>query len=453
MPTIERNLLDEARRRHSDGRAETFYDAKLRGFGVRFHASGARSWILDYRASDGRKRRLVLGHPETLGLAGAKEAARKHLARIELGADPQAEREAQRRAETAAQMFDTYVKEHCEIDLKPSTATLYAAYLENWIRPVWGARKANSITREDVKRLRRYVAEYTASSSSKQMNGRGRSKAGGRGAANRVVIFVSGAFRWASEHGVLPEGHPNPARGIKPFDGNKRERFLTAAEFARIGEALRLAESEGIPWSPRPGANAKHAPSEQNRRVKFDKWAVAAVRLLVFTGCRLREILNLKWSEVDLERGVLRLGDSKTGAKVVMLSAPAIEILANLERVGPFVIASTDAKPRPDLKRIWARITAHADLDSHGTEGDQDYRVGLRIHDLRHSFASVGVIGGLNLPVIGKLLGHADVSTTQRYAHLSEDPVRRGADAIARTIEAQLAGKSGVVVPIRGGGE
>jgi integrase len=168
----------------------------------------------------------------------------------------------------------------------------------------------------------------------------------------------------------------------------------------------------------------------ENRVVKLDQWTVAAVRLLIFTGCRLREVLNLRWREVDLERGLLLLPDSKTGAKAVVLSAPALDILKKLDRVGDYVIASTDPqKPRADLQRPWAQITKHAKLD------------GLRIHDLRHSFASVGAAGGLGLPIVGKLLGHKDASTTQRYAHLADDPLRRGANTIAKSIKAALDGK------------
>ncbi|MEI9914967.1 MAG: site-specific integrase [Methylovirgula sp.] len=165
-------------------------------------------------------------------------------------------------------------------------------------------------------------------------------------------------------------------------------------------------------------------------------YAAAASRLLIFTGCRLGEILNLRWSEVDLERGLLFLPDSKTGRKTVVLSAAAQSILAALPRLGIYVIASETAgqeveKPRADLKRPWALIKAPAGLAD------------MRLHDLRHSFASVGAGAGMGLPVIGKLLGHSQASTTQRYAHLDADPVRAAANTIAEKIERAMdAGKS-----------
>ena len=154
---------------------------------------------------------------------------------------------------------------------------------------------------------------------------------------------------------------------------------------------------------------------------------VAAFRLLLFTGCRLGEILTLKWDYVDFQRGLLNLPDSKTGKKSVLLASPALQILSDLPRLGPYVIAGQQPdKPRADLQRPWRRLTAHAGLN------------GLRIHDLRHSFASVGAESGMGLLIVGKLLGHADQSTTARYAHLGNDPLRRAAETVAGTIAAAI---------------
>ena len=161
-------------------------------------------------------------------------------------------------------------------------------------------------------------------------------------------------------------------------------------------------------------------------------FAGAAIRLLLFTGCRLREILDLRWSDVDLERGMLNLLDSKTGRKSVILNAPALAVIGTLPRIGDYVIhGERPDKPRSDLKRPWAIVCRRAGLE------------GVRIHDLRHSFASIGVGAGHGLPIVGKLLGHADASSTARYAHLDADPVRRASNSIAATIEAAMNGKSG----------
>jgi integrase len=204
---------------------------------------------------------------------------------------------------------------------------------------------------------------------------------------------------------------------------------------------LTEAETIGLPWRPDPSKpTAKHAPKERNRRVVINPYAAAAIRLLLLTGARLREILHLRWEEVDMERGLLLLSESKTGRKTIILNAPALAILAGLGRIGPYVIVGDDpAKPRADLKRPWDTVAKRAGLD------------GVRLHDLRHTHASFGAGAGLGLPIIGKLLGHAQPATTQRYAHLDADPLRRASNKIGGTIAAALEGKPSDVVPLKRG--
>jgi integrase len=252
--------------------------------------------------------------------------------------------------------------------------------------------------------------------------------------ANRVAVALKAAYNFAIEHGSLPEGTKNPAVGIELFDEKARQRYLTSEEMRRLGEAIAEAETAGIEWRPDPNKKSKHAPRAENRRVKIDRHAAAAIRLLIFTGCRLREILHLRWAEYDSDRGLLLLPDSKSGQKTVVLATPAIDILEKLPRIGVYVIASEsagtkDEKPRADLNRPWRAIRKRAGL------GD------VHIHDLRHSFASIGAGAGLGLPIIGKLLGHTQPSTTQRYAHLDADPVRRAANLIADQIADALKAK------------
>ena len=192
--------------------------------------------------------------------------------------------------------------------------------------------------------------------------------------------------------------------------------------------------------STRLSPKAKHLPKAKNRFTKIDQFAAAALRLLLFTGCRLREILHLKWEQVDLERGLLFLPTRKTGKKTVVLNAPALAVLTGLERLGSYVVPGDDPeKPRADLKRPWEAVAQHAGLD------------GVRLHDLRHTYASFGAGGGLGLPIIGKLLGHTQASTTARYAHLDNDPLRRASENIGGRIAAALDGKrGGSVVSLRG---
>jgi integrase len=253
------------------------------------------------------------------------------------------------------------------------------------------------------------------------------------------MTVLASMYSFASNTNVVPEG-TNPVRKINKYPEARRERFLTSEELERIGVAIREAETTGVPWEVDEDApKAKHLVKEGNRFTKISEHAAGALRLLLFTGARLREILHLKWESVDLERGLLFLADSKTGRKTLVLNAPAMAVLVSLPRVGSYVIASDTAgmkgeKPRADLKRPWQTIAKRAGLE------------GVRLHDLRHTYASFGVGGGLGLPIIGKLLGHTQASTTQRYAHLDSDPLRRATESIGNQIAAALEGKRGATV-------
>jgi integrase len=218
-----------------------------------------------------------------------------------------------------------------------------------------------------------------------------------------MLSVISSLFSWAERNNLVPEGHANPAAKIERYREQARERFLTGDELARLGDALRAAP--------------------------VDPYAVAAIRMLIMTGARLREILHAQWRHVDVERGILFLPDSKTGPKPIFLNAGAVAILAGLPRLdgNPHIFpGQKDGAPRTSLSGLWIRLKRAAGLD------------GLRIHDLRHSFASIGAGASLGLPIIGKLLGHTQAATTQRYAHLSNDPVRAAAEAIGSRIDAAM---------------
>jgi integrase len=250
-------------------------------------------------------------------------------------------------------------------------------------------------------------------------------------------------YSWGIKGKVLPKME-NPAGDIDRYQEKRRERFLKTEEISRLAAAIQEAETIGIPWEPDPEKKTKHAKKPENRLVKIDAAVAAAIRLLLLTGARLREILHLKWEHVDFERGLLLLPDSKTGRKTIVLNAPALAVLNNVARIGIYVVAgesagTDDERPRADLKRPWAMLIRRAELER------------LRIHDLRHSFASFGAGGGLGLPIIGKLLGHVQPATTQRYAHLDADPLRKASDAIGSAIAAAMGEgtKSAEVIPIR----
>ena len=237
----------------------------------------------------------------------------------------------------------------------------------------------------------------------------------------------------------------NPCKGIERYKERKRQRFLSESELARLGAAIREAETTGVAWAINHTApTAKHLPKDAaQRRTTIDTFAAAAIRLLIFTGCRLSEILTLQWGFVDLEAGLLRLPDSKTGQKDVVLNAPAKAILANLPRLegNPYVIVGAkDGSHRFGLIKPWHIVRKLAGLD------------GVRIHDLRHTLASHGRAAGVSLSVVGGLLGHKNTATTAGYAHLWDDPLREAStkigDRISRAMDGGTPG-GGEVVPMK----
>ena len=390
-------------------------DSELKGFGLRVTPAGEKTWVVVYRPGEGgrsvEKRFYTIAKADKLEADAARQEAKRVLAEVELGRDPAASRMQARETETLASAVEKYLARGM-VHLKASSRALMALYFRRHILPEIGKRKADAVTREAVRRLHSKIGETKPVT------------------ANRVIVALSGFYRYAAETGLVAEG-VNPTKGIKPFPESPRERYLTSEELARLGDAIREAESDGIPWEPNPSKKAKHAPKAENRKTTIGEHAAAALRLLVLTGCRLREILHLEWSHVDFERGILLLPDSKTGRKIVILNAPALEVLAGVTRLGRYVIASESAgqkeeKPRADLHRPWRLVTRRAGLE------------GVRLHDLRHTFASFGAGGGMGLPIVGKLLGHSQPSTTQRYAHIADDPLRRASNAIGATIAAAM---------------
>lgn len=392
------------------------WDADLTGFGLRVRSSGAKTFVVQYRAGAGRRapcKRLTIGQTNKHTPDQARGLARQALGAVAHGRDPAAEKANDRSAPTIAALSARFLAEHIEAKRKPRTLALNRWYFRSLIGPEIGSRKANSLTRADVVRLHRTIGAKMPPT------------------ANRVVAALSSFYSFCAKIGAVPDGF-NPARGVEKFPETARERYLTIAEFQRLGAALHEAETVGVPWDvDESNPRAKHVP-KKNRRTLIGPYPAAAIRLLLFTGCRLREILHLKWEHVDFERGLLFLPDSKTGKKTIVLNGPALTVLRDLPRGGAYVIAGEGdpEQPRADIKRPWAVVTKHAGLQ------------GVRLHDLRHSFASIGAGGGLGLPIVGKLLGHADASTTARYAHLDADPLRRASERIGQVIVDALDGKA-----------
>lgn len=398
---------------------ETSWDAETRGFGVRRQMRDA-AYVLKVRIH-GRQRFLTIGkHGAPWTPDTARKEAMRLLGLIADGKDPAAERYEPANTLTVEALSKAFMSRHVATKRKASTSAFYQHVLSAHVLPVLGKRRAVDVTRADIAKVHHELQDRPY-------------------IANRALAVIGSMYSWAGGAGLVAEGL-NPVVKVEKFAEKPRERFLTPSEIDRLGAALREAETIGLPWQvdlEKP--NAKHAPKKANRRTKLSSYVTAAIRLLMFTGCRLREILHLEWRHVDMDRGVLFLPDSKTGKKTVVLAAPALAVLASLERLGRFVIAGEyEEKPRSDLKRPWSQIIRYAELE------------GVRIHDLRHTFASFGAGANIGLPMIGKLLGHTQARTTERYAHLAVDPLRLSADLIAGQIATALGAKreSGEVIAL-----
>ena len=383
----------------------------VRGFGIAAFRNGGKCYVAQYR-KDGRSRRTRIGEHGRLTPEEARRQAKIILGLVEKGSDPIEERRKGRAVRTFRQVAEEWLSLHVEAKRKGRTGEEYERALRMHIFPALGSKRILDVRRADVAQLhaRMHDKPYQA---------------------NRTVATISAVWNWAARRDEMAFSD-NPARGIERYPESGRERFLTSEELARLGDTLRESETLGLPFAvDEAKPNAKHAPKAGNRRVKLDPYAIAAVRLLILTGARLREILDAQWSQLDMERGILFLSDSKTGKKPLYLSAAAQSVLAEIPRIkdNPHIIAgAAKGAPRADLQRPWKAVRRAAKLD------------GVRIHDLRHSFASFGAGASLGLPIIGKLLGHSQAATTHRYAHLDADPLRRAVETIGSTIAAAMEG-------------
>lgn len=387
MPKLTKRTVEAAEIKASE---YFLWDDEVPGFGLRVLPSGRKGFVVQYRAGR-RPRRISLGPCTVLTCEQARTRAITIIAAVRNGDDPAAKRDADREALTVAELAERFDREHIAVRLKESTAKGYRRMIEHVVLPALGRHRVTEVTRADIAKLHHDMRHIPYD-------------------ANRCLEIVSKMFNLAEMWGLRPDG-TNPRKHIKKYPEEKRERFLSAGELRRVGEVLREMEQEGIELAS----------------------GIAAVRLLMLTGCRLGEIMRLKWDYVDLPGQALRLPDSKTGAKIVHLGQPAIEVLKAIDRVtdNPWVITGTlpDA-PLYDLQPFWQRVRARAGLKD------------ARIHDLRHTFASTAVAAGQGLPMIGKLLGHTQVQTTARYAHLAADPIKLAANHVSAEIAILLNGQA-----------
>ena len=333
----------------------------------------------------------------------ARAEARKILGRAANGEDPAQEKQDLKKRLPVSELCDQYLQYGCATK-KVSTLATDKGRIERHIKPLVGRKKVQDVTRADIKKFLQDVAQGKTAADVKTGK-RGRAIVrGGEGAATRTVGLLGGIFAYAVDCGMIDT---SPVIGVKRFIDKKGNRYLSQQELVALGEGLRRAELEG------------ENPS-----------ALSILKLLVFTGARKGEIETLRWPEIDFETGYLKLSDSKTGQKAIPLNAGALQILSDQKVMegSDFVFPAYRGKGYYEgTPKVWKRIRSIAGIEN------------VRLHDLRHSFASIAVSGGVSLPIIGALLGHANSATTQRYAHLSDDPLRAASDAVGSHISAALS--------------
>jgi integrase len=401
------------------------WDADLKGFGVRVTPAGVRAYVVQYRTAGRRSRRMTIGRHGVITVDEARAKARRILVAVAGGADPMADRVADREAPTVNDLLDRHLADHVRPRCAASTLKLASNQFDRFARPVLGGLKVNSVSRPDIIKL------HT-------------SMVGTPRQANLLLANLSKAFANAELWGLRPEGS-NPCRKIEGYPENHRERFLSPAELGRLGAALREAETDGLPWPDDGKPKSKHLAKPENRRTAIAPGPLAIIRTLLFTGARLTEICELQWQHVDFERGTLKLPGKKGGERRAHpVSAISLELLASIPRVdgSPWVFPRPADPSRRITKEVlenaWQRVRERAQIED------------VRIHDLRHTVGTMASHTGMNAFALRDLLRHASTAMTHRYVNFDHDPVRAGANAVASTINAALEGGEGAeVVPFK----
>lgn len=360
-----------------------FWDEALRGFGVRVKPNGTKSYVVQYRnRKTGRSKRKTIGQVGPLvSCAAARKEAMRILSTAAQGGDPVEDARAARQARTFADLADQYLSHHARPKKRPLSVANDISMLDAIILPKLGRHKVAEIGHSDIQALHNglQATPYRA---------------------NRTIALLSKMFELSIRWGWRGD---NPAKGIQRFPEEKRHRWLSEAELARLTSAL-----DG----------------------HLNQTAANAIRLQLLTGARIGEVLSSKWRDFDLERGVWIKPSHHTKQKRtehLPLSGAAVALVASLlENAAPgqqwLFPGRVEGQPVKDLKHFWKTVTSAAQLE--------DYR----IHDNRHTHASHLVSSGLSLPIVGKLLGHTNPMTTQRYAHLADDPLRQAAEVMAGKI-------------------
>ena len=393
MPRLTKRIVEAA---EPDPNRDVFvWDTQLPGFGLRVYPSGKRKYILQYRTKSNRQRRLVIGPHGPLTAEKARDKARDLLGQVHDGGDPAGDIKATREAPTVADLAADYLQRHAIPNKRPESVRNDRSMLDRLILPHLGKVKVAAVTRRDIELIHNSLRERPYQ-------------------ANRVLALLSKMFNLAVAWGWRGD---NPAKGIPRFHEDRRQRWLSAEELSRLWAALQ---------------------AHPNRR------AANAVKLMVLTGARRGEVLNATWDQFDMDRGVWTKPSHHTKQKRtehVPLSRPALALLTGMKAEAdaeqPHLFpGDKPGQPLGDIKRFWQRVCSEAGLER------------VRLHDLRHTYASSLVSGGVSLHIVGRLLGHTQPQTTARYAHLDDDALRKATEGFGAMVEREIEGRDAQVVSL-----
>jgi integrase len=380
------------------------FDTALAGFVLKVTPTGRRTYQLRYRMG-GRSSPLktyTIGVHGQLSPDQARRMAEGLVGDVRRGIDPATEKAKKKADDRGALTVETLSKEFLEIygetKLKPRSYLEYERAFRKHLNPRIGRLKVRDVTHGEVERLHHAMKATPPN-------------------ANRAIAALSKFFSWAIKGGYRPD-RQNPCQGLEKYKEQGRERYLSAAEIAALGQAIRTCEDSG----------------------EITPWQAALFRVLLLSGLRRDELRTLEWRCVNFERSVIVLEDSKTGKRDVPISAPVLQILSELLRLegNPYVFCgSKPGRPLVNVAKPWKRVLTLAGIDP------------ARLHDLRHTAASIAVGAGASLVLIGGVLGHRNEKTTKRYAHLADDPIRATSEAIGERIAKALEGETAEVVPLK----
>ena len=431
MPNLTKSFIEKLEPQSAD---YAVWDDKIAGFGIRVSPTGRKTYMLKYRLSDGRQRRRKIGIHGNITCEHARKTALKWHGEIADGDDPTSRQSDIKSSPTISELCDRFIKEHAEIHKKQGGLELDKTAIRRHIKPCLGNLKTIAITKADIQKFHLGMKDIPAH-------------------ANRVLRILSKMFNLAEDWELRPT-NSNPVKNIARYKEEHRERYLNKQEISCLGRALDEAEKA------------------QSESPHF----IALVRLLLLTGARLREIMHAKWEWIDWDMGMLKLPDSKTGKKIIHLSPTALAVLQATPKVkgNPYIIVGgVEEKPLVSPKKPWMRIKEattvdllktddrygaiiesfwkkHKVLPSYKTLCEEAKKQGLekpigitdvRLHDLRHTYASICVTQGISLQMVSKLLGHTRASTSERYAHLAHDPISHAAARVGENISGFITGE------------